>query len=1020
MAPASRRRAPIPLLALLFWALLFVSASSAASAVIGIDLGTEYIKAVIVKPGIPLEIVPTKDSKRKEFAAVAFKPARGSSLPERVYGSEAVALAARLPNDVYSNLKPLLGIPAKDSDIANEYSIRHPALSMLAAEDRGTVAFKSQALGGDAEPFLVEELLAMELQNIMANAGALAGKGTYTWDAIITVPPFYTVEEKRAVELAADLAGLRVLGLISDGLAVGLNYATARSFPSISDGGKPETHLVYDMGAGSTKATVLRFQGKTVKDVGRFNKTVQEVDILGAGWDRTLGGDTLNTVLVDYLLDQFVQTSKVKKLRLAEEHEGMSAQEVVKENGRAAAKLWKEAERVRQVLSANSETMSSIESLFEDIDFRLKVTRSKFEELTSAYVERLGVPIKNALEAANLKISDINSIILHGGTVRTPFVQRQLEKTIGGADKVRSNVNQDEAAAFGAAFKAASLVPSFKVKEIRAGEVAGYAVNARWASDGEKDRTQTLFIPTSKTGAEKQVPFKKLEDFSFTLQQSLPKDEELGKSGFENAPILKVQTKNLTESVALLEENFGCTGSDIKTEFSIRLSAKDGQPEILHGSVSCEVEAPVEKKGGVVDDVKEFFGFGSKKGDQEPLAPDSDGEPSSSVEQSSSATTSSTSEAPSKSSDAKADEKQAAVIMKTQRVYLKFTTEVEGVPEASKSQLRRTRERLTALDNSDNERRLREETRNNIEAFMYKYNDLLSDPSFIEASTQAEIDMLRGQIQLTDEWLNGSGADANLAALRTRLGELNALVVTVTRRIEEASKRPAQIQLLKDALEQTKMLISVMKGQMEKKASTSTPSTTSSTTPTTSSETTHSASTGSGFDDLDDDEMTLSASTSPEAEASETPSLFPKEALVRIETLYEDVKKWLATKLEEQENRQPNQEPALLVSEIESRLNEITKSLMDELQMPLPKDSSSKSKPKAKPKSKSKSKSKKSKSSSTPSSKTKPVPKATPIVPAGDMMDDDDIPVIQLGNDGQIEYTSERYDGQKTRKHDEL
>lgn len=145
--------------------------------------------------------------------------------------------------------------------------------------------------------------------------------------------------------------------------------------------------------------------------------------------------------------------------------------------------------------------------------------------------------------------------------------------------------------------------------------------------------------------------------------------------------------------MALLEENYGCASSDIKTEFSIRLGTKDGQPEILHGSVSCEVEASAEKKGGVVDDVKEFFGFGSKKGDQEPLTPDSDGEPSSTVEQSSSTTTSSTTETPSKSSDAKADEKQAAVTMKTQRVYLKLKTEVEGIPEVSKSQLKRIRER---------------------------------------------------------------------------------------------------------------------------------------------------------------------------------------------------------------------------------------------------------------------------------------------------------------------------------------
>src|SRR3984957_11516606 len=87
-----------PLFALILLFFLFSSTALAASAVLGVDLGTEYIKAALVKPGIPLEIVLTKDSRRKEASAVAFKPAKNiqsGSFPERAYGSDAVALAAR-------------------------------------------------------------------------------------------------------------------------------------------------------------------------------------------------------------------------------------------------------------------------------------------------------------------------------------------------------------------------------------------------------------------------------------------------------------------------------------------------------------------------------------------------------------------------------------------------------------------------------------------------------------------------------------------------------------------------------------------------------------------------------------------------------------------------------------------------------------------------------------------------------------------------------------------------------------
>ena len=179
----------------------------------------------------------------------------------------------------------------------------------------------------------------------------MAGKGSTIKDTVITVPSFYTVEERRAITLAADMAGLRVLSLISDGLSVGLNYATSRTFPTVNEGGKPEIHLVYDMGAGSTTATVLRFQGRTVKDVGKFNKTIQEVQVLSTSWDKSLGGDALNRVILEDMIEKITESSHMKPLGLQSNH--------VKSHGRTMAKLWKEAERIRQVLSAKHRDVDS-------------------------------------------------------------------------------------------------------------------------------------------------------------------------------------------------------------------------------------------------------------------------------------------------------------------------------------------------------------------------------------------------------------------------------------------------------------------------------------------------------------------------------------------------------------------------------------------------------------------------------------------------------------------------------------
>ena len=545
MAPGSQRAMGSPLWALFGLFMLFASIAQAANAVIGIDFGTEYITAALVKPGIPLDIVLTKDSRRKELSAVAFKPIKGAepgSFPERFYGSDAVALSGRFPGDVYPNLRAILGLTIDDIRV-KKFSERYPGLQFNGETTRNTAQFKSLAFPQSEEPWLVEEILAMELQSIQKNAELMAGKGSSIKSVVITVPPYFDAEEKRAIELAADLAGLRVLSLISDGLAVGLNYATSRTF----EVGKPETNLIFDMGAGSAKASILKFQGKNVKNtVLKGNKTVQEIEVLGSGWDRTLGGDALNTLIVNDMIEKFVESKAAKK-------ENVEVATVQK-HARALATLWKSAEKLRQVLSANTESSANFEGLYNDIDFRYKLTRADFEKFAKQHVARVYPVIDMALKRANIELSQIDSIILTGGATRTPFVQSELKKMVG-ADKLRANVNADEAAVFGAGFKGASLSPSFRVKEIRTHEAAQYAVGMKWTNINLKAQKQRLYSPQSHLGVEKVVSFQNLEDFDVHFYQQVDKqgngvfDQERG--------FAKLQTKNLTATVAELKEKHG-------------------------------------------------------------------------------------------------------------------------------------------------------------------------------------------------------------------------------------------------------------------------------------------------------------------------------------------------------------------------------------------------------------------------------------------------------------------------------
>lgn len=902
-----------PLTLVLGLILLFSSTASAASAVLGVDLGTEYIKAALVKPGIPLEIVLTKDSKRKETSAVAFKPSKGGALasgsyPERFYGSDAVALAARFPGDVYPNLKQLLGVQSEDAAVGL-FSERYPALQVVGTEGRKTVSLNSDIFAEGERSFSVEELLAMELKNVRENAQALAGKGSSVQNVVFTVPPFYTVEERRALEVAAKLAGLNILSVVSDGLAVGINYATSRTFPVATDGGKPEIHLVYDMGAGSTSATVLQFQGKQVKDVGRFNKTVQEIQVLGTGWDKTLGGDSLNQLLVNDIVESFAASPAAKSASVTAEK--------VKAHGRAAAKLWKDAEKARQVLSANTETSIFFEGLYEDVDFRYKASRSRFEELAAEHAARVDGPINRALAAAGLTVNDVDSFIVHGGATRTPFVQGRLE-AIAGKSKIRANVNSDEAAVFGAAFKAAGLSPSFRVKEIRDLDTQGYTHGIQYMFN-LKDRDQKIFTPATKIGATKDLPFQMMGEFEFTIYQAIPgAGEDVTKE-----PVLHFKSGNLTRAVTKLIDTDGCDRDTFNNYVQVRLSPVTGTPEVTSAWVTCIAEVE-ETKGGIVDGIKGFFG-GNKK-DQEALK---DGESSSG---SSSATSSGSSSASSSSSAADAEASDAAKGGKKKkeiRSAITYTVTQQGYEKHPRKEFKKMEDRLDAFERSDRSRRVREEVLNSLEGFTYRARDYLEDESFIASSTAEIRSQLEEKLSAASDWIYSEGAEAAEEALSARLKKLKDIVDPVLKRKGETEGRPAAIQELKDSLAGLESVIPMVEDSIQsasKAAEEASKSAASSTEGTAGSETPA----ADPLAELEDDELLKSSSS----ETAEPPiptaiDVYSQDDIKFLEETVAKAKKWLEDKEAAQSKLKDSEDAAVSIKELKEQTKKMNDAVME-------------------------------------------------------------------------------------------
>jgi hypoxia up-regulated 1 len=302
------------------------------------------------------------------------------------------------------------------------------------------------------------------------------------------VPPYYTQFERDAVADAIEISGLRTLALINDGTAVAVNYAMTRTFAS------EEHHVIYDAGASSIRATVVSFSSDATPSTS--------IVVEGVGYDRTLGGTELDRRLRELLADEFIAKHKKD----------------IRKDKRGMAKLWKEAGRVKAILSANTEAVSTVESLAWDIDFKTKVTRAAFEAACDDLKGKYAQPIYDALAHAGLNLDQISSVILTGGSTRTPMIQSAVRAAVGD-DKIALNVNADEAAVLGAGLHGAGLSRQFKTKNIKVTDITLHDVQASYfaaaTSPNAKPRSiSTLIFPSgSKVGTKKTLTLKRKEDF---------------------------------------------------------------------------------------------------------------------------------------------------------------------------------------------------------------------------------------------------------------------------------------------------------------------------------------------------------------------------------------------------------------------------------------------------------------------------------------------------------------------------
>ncbi len=377
------------------------------SKIVGIDLGTTNSVVAVMEGGDPV-VIPNAEGGRTTPSVVAF-----TKNGERLVGQTARRQAVVNPENTIFSIKRFMG--------------RH---FHEVSEERQRVPFSVvEGPSGDArvripvknKTYTPQEISAMILGKLKADAEAYLGEPVT--QAVITVPAYFNDSQRQATKDAGKIAGLEVLRIINEPTAAALAYGLDKK--------NNETILVFDLGGGTFDVSVLEV-GDGV------------IEVKATAGDTHLGGDDYDQVIMDWIAEEFKR------------QEGID----LRNDRQALQRLKEAAEKAKIELSSILETEINLPFITADASgpkhLQMRLTRSKFEQISAHLTQRLRGPFEAALRDARLSASQIDEVVLVGGATRMPMVQ-ELVRQLSGGKEPHKGVNPDEVVAVGAALQAGVL-----------------------------------------------------------------------------------------------------------------------------------------------------------------------------------------------------------------------------------------------------------------------------------------------------------------------------------------------------------------------------------------------------------------------------------------------------------------------------------------------------------------------------------------------------------------------------------
>ncbi len=380
------------------------------SKIIGIDLGTTNSCVAVMEGGQP-KVIPNAEGTNTTPSVIGFNP----KTSERLVGSTAKRQAVAQPKSTVNSIKRFMGLPFGDSE-KEQRLVNY----VVERSEKGGCAVN---IGG--KQYSPEELSAMVLTKMKESAEAYLGEKVTK--AVITVPAYFNDAQRQATKDAGAIAGLEVMRIINEPTAAALAYGLDKK--------KDGTIAVFDFGGGTFDISILEVSEGVV-------------EVKSTNGDTHLGGDNVDQLIIDWLIEEFQKAEGIDLRKQAE----------------AMQRLKEAAEKAKCELSTTTQTDISLPYITADASgpkhLTQTLTRARFEAMLEPILQKLKVPCENAVKDAKLSHHEINEVVLVGGSTRIPKVQELVKQVFG--KEPNKSVNPDEVVAVGAGVQGGVLTGDVK------------------------------------------------------------------------------------------------------------------------------------------------------------------------------------------------------------------------------------------------------------------------------------------------------------------------------------------------------------------------------------------------------------------------------------------------------------------------------------------------------------------------------------------------------------------------------